>query len=114
MTRPVRLQLSRGRGFRLQAGSKAENGLPARGVARPGPFANPFRVSGVITADRAVAAFRKWLDGGLDVPDLAIEREALLTRLPELAGHNLACWCRPGAPCHADVLLEFVEALEND
>lgn len=23
----------------------------------------------------------------------------------ELAGKNLACWCKPGAPCHADVLL---------
>lgn len=20
---------------------------------------------------------------------------------------NLACWCKPGAPCHADVLLEI-------
>jgi len=25
----------------------------------------------------------------------------------ELAGKNLACWCRPGKPCHADVLLEI-------
>lgn len=25
----------------------------------------------------------------------------------ELAGKDLACWCRPGAPCHADVLLEL-------
>ena len=24
-----------------------------------------------------------------------------------LAGCNLACWCKPGAPCHADVLLEL-------
>jgi hypothetical protein len=24
----------------------------------------------------------------------------------ELAGRNLACWCPPGEPCHADVLLE--------
>lgn len=22
-----------------------------------------------------------------------------------LAGHDLACWCPLGAPCHADVLL---------
>lgn len=27
--------------------------------------------------------------------------------LPELRGKNLACWCKPGAPCHADVLLEL-------
>ena len=24
-----------------------------------------------------------------------------------LAGKDLACWCKPGAPCHADVLLEW-------
>ncbi len=23
----------------------------------------------------------------------------------ELRGKNLACWCKPGEPCHADVLL---------
>lgn len=27
--------------------------------------------------------------------------------LPELRGKNLACWCRSGEPCHADVLLEL-------
>ena len=25
----------------------------------------------------------------------------------ELAGKDLACWCKPGDPCHADVLLEI-------
>ncbi len=24
-----------------------------------------------------------------------------------LAGKNLACWCKPGEPCHADVLLKL-------
>jgi hypothetical protein len=24
-----------------------------------------------------------------------------------LANKNLACWCKPGEPCHADVLLEL-------
>jgi hypothetical protein len=24
--------------------------------------------------------------------------------LPELRGKNLACWCKPDQPCHADVL----------
>lgn len=28
---------------------------------------------------------------------------------PQLAlrGKNLACWCKPGETCHADVLLEI-------
>jgi len=28
----------------------------------------------------------------------------------ELRGKNLACWCRIGEPCHADVLLEIANA----
>ena len=27
----------------------------------------------------------------------------------ELKGKNLVCWCRPGAPCHAYVLLAVAE-----
>lgn len=27
--------------------------------------------------------------------------------LDPLRGKNLACWCKPGAPCHADVLLRL-------
>jgi hypothetical protein len=25
----------------------------------------------------------------------------------ELKGRDLACWCKPDEPCHADVLLEI-------
>lgn len=28
----------------------------------------------------------------------------------DLAGKDLACWCYPGDPCHADVLLEIANA----
>lgn len=28
--------------------------------------------------------------------------------LEPLQGKNLACWCRPGQPCHADVLLDLL------
>ena len=44
MTKPVRLQLSRRKGYSLQAATIAANGLPAVNVARPGPWGNPFRV----------------------------------------------------------------------
>lgn len=30
----------------------------------------------------------------------------------ELAGKDLACWCEPDAPCHADVLLHVANATE--
>lgn len=31
----------------------------------------------------------------------------------ELAGKDLACWCPPGQPCHADVLLELANPTEQ-
>jgi hypothetical protein len=44
MTQPVRIQLSRRGGFRLQDASRAINGLPAVRVARPSIWGNPYRV----------------------------------------------------------------------
>ena len=37
-------------------------------------------------------------------------RYYVMTRLDDLRGKNLACWCPPTAPCHADVLLEHANA----
>lgn len=31
----------------------------------------------------------------------------VLWRIGTLTGHDLACWCPLGQPCHADVLLEL-------
>jgi hypothetical protein len=91
-----------------------------RSVARPGPFGNPFTVEAAIEAgyvgtddalrDMCVRAFRLWLNGQKDFwqgPEADARREAILSRLPELRGKNLACWCKLGTPCHADVLLEM-------
>jgi hypothetical protein len=110
MMRPVRLQLSRRKGFDLQAWSRKINGLDAVNCARPGRFGNPFVVgqpvfalSGapVLDAAEAVEMFRSELMLSLANNDYALDN--LLT----LRGKNLACWCALGAPCHADVLLEF-------
>lgn len=48
MTRPVRLRLSRKKGFDLQKLSRETNGLPARVVARPSQYGNPFKVGASI------------------------------------------------------------------
>lgn len=40
---------------------------------------------------------------GLDDCMIAVVRR-------ELKGKNLACWCPPGAPCHADVLIEIANS----
>lgn len=31
----------------------------------------------------------------------------LMQDIAQLRGKNLACWCAPGKPCHADLLLEL-------
>lgn len=114
--RPQRMQLSRQAGFSLQAASRALNGLPASRISRPGKWGNPFTIDGVAGEkglDRdaaqaeAVARFGQWLAGTLPPelsPGAPPSREAIRAALK---GHNLACWCRPGTPCHADVLLDI-------
>ena len=63
MTRPVRLQLSRRKGFDLQAWSREVNGLPAVSVARPTKWGNPFPVCKDRTPERAVFQFHsEWID----------------------------------------------------
>lgn len=52
MADPVRLQLSRRKGFDLQALSLATNGLPAVKVTRPGRWGNPYPVEKVRRAHR--------------------------------------------------------------
>jgi hypothetical protein len=97
--RPVRIQLSRRKGFNLQAASLITNGRLAVNVTRPTRFGNPFKI-GVCghTAASAVAAYRE---------QLVRTTPRLAHALAPLRGKNLACWCAPDAPCHADVLLEL-------
>lgn len=119
---PQRLQLSRRRGFDLQAASRALNGLPARLVTRPGKWGNPFSIAemarrhgldAAAAQAKAVALCAQWLAGTLDPalsPGPPPSRQLIHA---ELAGHNLACWCKPGTPCHADVLIALANEEEN-
>jgi hypothetical protein len=123
MTKPVRLQLSRQKGFCLAEHSHATNGLQVVNVARPGVCGNPFPVD-VYGAKRAVDLFRRWIAGNMSTREMAglsrvdrwsepdgvslvTLRAMILDCVPQLQGVNLACWCQVGAPCHADVLLEI-------
>lgn len=68
-------------------------------VTRPGPWGNPFVVGqNVKTAEVAVEKYR-----ALVMPN------AVLCRLirTHLRGFNLACFCKVGAACHADLLLQI-------
>ena len=104
---PKRIRLSREKGSRLPEG--------AINVARPSKWGNPFKVGEqmsigpidfreirIVQSNKmAVEAFRNMLERPRRrYPDL----EEIIS---ELHGKDLACWCGPGEPCHADVLLEI-------
>ena len=86
-------------------------------VTRPGIFGNPFKAKDAEEAGyrngpaMAVWAFREWLKGAGKHGEFASyerdRRQRIELELPRLRGKNLACFCAPGQPCHADVLLEL-------
>jgi hypothetical protein len=109
MSGPIRLQLSRRKGFDLQAASRAANGLPAAKVARPTKWGNPVKVGelGCVSNQGAADAYRRWLTKG-PASLLSFRNPPRVTEvIQQLRGKNLACFCRLDQPCHADVLLEI-------
>ncbi len=107
--KPIRLQRSRRKGAKLVS----PNGLPVVCVTRGTKWGNPIKVATRAEVRAAgyfgfmlpqnpgqvVIAYERWLHetpAGLAIFDAAKR---------ELRGKNLACWCKPGEPCHADVLL---------
>ncbi|MDG4903158.1 DUF4326 domain-containing protein [Mesorhizobium sp. WSM4962] len=116
MISPVRLRLSRAKGFDLQGLSLATNALPAVHVGRPGPWGNPFIVGKHGEAAYCVDLYKALLAGLMrvgadpDVEALERTRRFVADNAGELRGKNLACWCKPGAPCHADVLLKIANS----
>jgi hypothetical protein len=111
MKKPVRLQLSRKKGFNLQALSRATNGRDAVNVTRLGKLGNPFIVGKHGTRAECVA-FYEWLLAGFLC--VSVDRECVdaqrahlryvKANIESLRGKNLACWCQ-GKPCHGDTLL---------
>lgn len=94
---PKRVQVRRVKGWRLPAGAVY--------VGRPTKFGNPFRAADLPGgAEEAVRRFEEWLLRSTE------GRNILAAARAELRGKPLACWCRAGEPCHADVLLRLVNA----
>lgn len=92
--KPVRIQRKRTKGWKMPANTAS--------VTRPGPWGNYAAIRlGQPTGQPAVDAFRTWLDTEASGAWKANARKALRCM-------NLMCWCKPDEPCHADVLLEFV------
>ena len=95
---PERIQRQRIKGWKMPPNTVS--------VTRPGRYGNPYTIAGAREAgyrgsDRELAQmcvdqFRR------EMPEFA--KEAFRQ---ELRGKNLACWCKLGEPCHADVLLKI-------
>ncbi len=102
MTKPIRIQRKRTKGWRMPAGTWY--------VGRPSNWGNPFD-----TADEYEIWLKEnkidWDKMGVTEfcagEDLKKSRLWILDHLPELRGRNLACWCRLDEKCHADVLIEM-------
>ena len=107
--KPQRIQLQRTRGWKLPSNTVM--------VARPGRWGNPYRVGAtahwegadvaIPDAAAAVALYRRWMEHHLRKDPRTMQKA-----LAELRGKNLACWCKTGAPCHADVLLELANGAQ--
>lgn len=112
---PSRIQLRRTKGWRMPPNTVK--------VDRTTRWGNPFS-SSAYSQDDKVRLFRIAASGAmpidfaaklvrvpaiLDLANAQVERVAALP-FSDLRGKNLACWCPPDAPCHADVLLELANA----
>jgi hypothetical protein len=56
-----------------------------------------------VTGAEAVHLFARWVEN--EAP-----KEWKYAAVLALKNKNLACWCKEGAPCHADFLIAWVES----
>lgn len=111
---PVRIQLSRAKGWRMPPNTVK--------VDRSTQWGNPFTIAAYRESGRTgsketaaqvcVEAYRAWLQG-----EHHWAHGGALPKRPDLRGlkgKNLACWCKPGETCHADVLLELANGPTSD
>jgi hypothetical protein len=87
---PERIQLSRKKGWKMPPNTVK--------VSRPSVWGNPFPVE-KYGREAAIRKYRSYLETFLECPGAP--------DISTLRGKNLACWCKPGEACHADVLLEI-------
>lgn len=100
---PQRIQRRRAKGWRMPDGAVY--------VGRGSEWGNPFVVGQDGTRDECLRLFVAVCGGFLAVsrPRETVEAQERLIRavrgVAELAGKDLACWCRLDQACHADILL---------
>lgn len=107
---PKRIQRKRTKGWRMPPNTVY--------VGRPSQWGNPWAIGEVwtnkarhswnpycgtaakmaITSDNVLQMFRIYASRELSLR---------IDWLEPLRGKDLACWCKEGSPCHADILLEL-------
>jgi hypothetical protein len=112
--KPKRIQRKRTKGWRMPPGVVY--------VGRPGFWGNPYGADALSLALYRNTVQGIWnptlLDGLPETTRQEVYQSHIEWRVrskhilrPEiqslLRGKDLACWCREGAPCHADILLEL-------
>lgn len=114
---PERIQRKRTKGWRMPPNtvyvgrpSKWGNPWHVRDMGRHGPLVqdqvrNSYPSTMPIARRFAVWKFRRFLSTEFGRKRFPVE---------QLRGKNLACWCRIGEPCHADVLLELANQPVKD
>ena len=71
-------------------------------VDRSSKWGNPIKVDRRYTRAEAIRRY-----------EIYLVHSDLMLDLEELLGYDLACWCSP-LPCHADVLIKYVNAFAAD
>lgn len=77
---------------------------PVRGLPRPPA------VGGSIEYDDGSTATLDDICQGFAVLGMSLYEAPTMPPRPDLEplrGHDLACWCKPGEPCHADALIDL-------
>jgi hypothetical protein len=107
MSAPKRIQRRRSKGWQMPEGAVY--------VGRPSKWGNPWRIGQRDAVFMNGAGVPERFTGLRLSPTQAVDLyrraagEGVLrwqpSELAELAGRDLACWCPPDQPCHADVLL---------
>ena len=70
-------------------------------IDRRTKWGNPFIIGRDGNRSEVIEKYRQWIN----------TNKELKSMLPELRGKRLGCCCKP-KPCHGDVLVEMVEALD--
>jgi hypothetical protein len=99
---PVRIQLKRSKGWRMPPDTLK--------VDRTTRWGNPFTPQDCGSTAAAVRCYEAWLNGAkvpAGCPSVAAIPPTRAEIRRVLAGHNLACWCPVGSPCHGDILLRL-------